>query len=209
MVYYLGYKCPWEKFPSMEFVDGDPFQVTLVDTSIEAIVATAGSRQHATLGYRINPEHVPTVLKWKSRHSIPDFEGPQGFLCVSSKLKAIIEQFEPGVHQFFPLKVVNKAGEHIADHWLWVVCNRIDSVDREHTTFVMDAGGWRNNYFQGDKRIWLDKPELIFSKAQTEGYHFWRDKHLLSTGIFCSDEAAEMLQAANLIALSVDSARTI
>jgi hypothetical protein len=212
MVYYLGYELLWDKYPSMKFADGDPLNLDLEPvTDPSLLVGIAGTRQLAVVGLPITSHNVPTTLVWSNRQPIPDFEGPQGFICVSPRMKEIIEQFEPGVHQFFPLKVVNRAGEEIAQRWLWVVCNRIDSVDREHTNwFFLHGSRWTPSYLQNGEVIAVENPKLTFSKSKSEGYHFWRDKHLMSSyGIFCSDDAAQALQGANLSALAVAPAETI
>jgi len=106
---------------------------------------------------------------------MPDFEGPEGFLCVSPRFKDVIERLEPSVHQFFPLEIVNKAREPIAEHWLWVVCNLIDSVDRAHSNMRFING-----------RRWtadgVENPKLVFSSSQIGDYHFWRDQYLRRRG---------------------------
>ena len=202
MAYYMGYELLWEKYPSMEFLDGDPFALEFVDPSPGSgfNVITAG-KQRAPVGRAIKADNVPTTLRWKSGKTMPDFEGPPGFLCVSLRLKEIIEQFEPGVHQFFPLKVIDKAGEPLAERWLWVMCNLIDSVDREHTTLVLDRGLWGA---EGVKA-----PRLVFSSRLIGTRQFWRDVHLLPQRLLCSDKAGEALAAAKLTALSLTHKETV
>jgi hypothetical protein len=212
MVYYLAYKCPWEKYPVSKYLDGNEHEVVLEDSSPEnRILSITNRRSEYILGLRVNPHNVPTKMQWRSRVSPTDYDTPGGFPCVSPRMKEIIERFEPGVHQFFPLKVVNRAGEEIAQRWLWVVCNRIDSVDREHTNwFFLHGSRWTPSYLQNGEVIAVENPKLTFSKSKSEGYHFWRDKHLMSSyGIFCSDDAAQALQGANLSALAVAPAETI
>lgn len=185
MVYRMGYKCPWDKFPQMQFLDGDPYKVELIDKTPEPGLSILGSKQHALLGRPIKPNNVPTTLLWQNRGDMPDFEGPPGFLCVSPRLKEIIERFEPDVHQYFPLHVVNEKKERIAEHYLWVVCNLIDSVDREHTTMILRNGRtWTSEELIDGKLVRVvESPKLVFSHKQTDGYHFWRDP-FLTGGVF-------------------------
>jgi hypothetical protein len=204
MVYYIGHKLLWEKRSINEYLDGDPHQVTLIDMSPEPGLSIAASKAHQfKLGRAVHSENVPTMLRWDSKiERLGDFEQPAGFPCISPKMKSVIEQFEPDVHQFFPLKVVNKAGDEIAQRWLWVVCNRIDSVDREHTSLFLKHGlTWRADG--------VEKPKLVFNQTQIGSCHFWRDKHLDDGNLLCSDEAGAALQAANLTALKLTHKVTV
>lgn len=159
---------------------------------------------------RISTTNIPTRLQWISRNKVPDFEGPPGFICVSSRFKEVVERFEPEVHQFFPITVVNNAKEKVAERWLWVVCNRIDGVDREHTTLVLKKGAlWMSNWLEDGERVRISDAKLYHSKKQTEGYHFWRDKHLMGGGIYASDEAAEALLSLNLAAFAASKLETV
>jgi hypothetical protein len=210
MVYLIGYECPWDKYPTMRFLDGDPFELEWLEDIGPITTPLISLRQKSVAGYPIKSINVPTTLQWLSRHEMPDFEGPPGFICVSSRFKDVVERFEPDVHQFFPITVVNKAKEKIAERWLWVVCNRIDGVDREHTTFVLVKGAlWMSNWDEGGRRVQIPDAKIYHSKSRTEGYHFWRDKHIMGGGIYASDEAAEALQSANLSTLRLRPEDTV
>ncbi len=210
MVYLIGYKCPWEKYPTMHFLDGDPSKLEWLEDIGPITTPLISLTTKALAGFRISPTNIPTRLQWTSRNEMPDFEGPPGFICVSSRFKEVVERFEPGVHQFFPITVVNKAGEEIAQRWLWVICNWIDGVDRENTTFVLKKGAlWMSNWLENGERVRIPDAKLYHSKKQTEGYHFWRDKHLMGGGIYASDEAAEALLALDLAAFAASKLETV
>ena len=104
--------------------------------------------------------------------------------CVSDKFRKVVEKVEPRVHQFIPFEVVGAGNKHIADMWFMVVCNRIDSVDRENTTLILyrdamwlpadDVGRehWPKDYDPS-------KPaKLVFNRAQVGDHHLWFDKHI-------------------------------
>jgi len=202
VVYMIGYKCPWEKYPTMRFLDGDPSKLEWLEDIGLITTPLISPTAKALAGFPIKDTKVPTKLQWLSRSQVPDFEGPPGFISISSRFKDVIERFEPDVHQFFPITVVNKAKENIAERWLWVVCNRIDGVDREHTTFVLRKGMlWMTNWEEDGQRIEIPNAVLYHSRKQTQGYHFWRDKHIRGGGIYASDEAAEVLKSTKLTAL--------
>jgi hypothetical protein len=211
MVYRMGYKCPWEKYPAVDFIDFDFKEVRLDADKVEGALAMRRSVDAFESGLPLDAAHVPEKLLWTSRKDPLDYITLYGSSVISPRMKDIIEQFEPDVHQFFPLQVMNKKKEPIAEHYLWVVCNRIDSVDREHTTLELHKGVlWMPERLEGDSWVRLESPKLVFSNRQAQGYHFWRDKYLLpSSGIICSDEAGQELKAADLIGLGVGPAETV
>ena len=154
MVYRMGKTPEMGQYPDCNFVDGDCLNIHLEEPlTAEMRSAAAGNKGRLfDIGYPVEAKNVPTVWKWASAKPIPDYYTPEGFPCVSPRMKDIIERFEPGVHQFFPLKVLNKRHEQIAEHYLWVVCNRIDSVDREHTNLVFRNNvRWRSDGIENSK----------------------------------------------------------
>ncbi len=212
MVYLIGGTKELGQYPSEKLLDGDTQQIKLkgpVTDEMERVIALRHTHQY-TLGYPVEPENVPTTWQWNSSREIPDYYTPHGFPCISSRIKDVAEKIEPDVHQFFPLTVVDKAKEKIAERWLWVVCNRIDGVDRKHTTYVLKKGAlWMSNWDENGERFVVPNAKLYHSRKQTAGYHFWRDKHLMGVGIYASDEAAEALEALDLLGLAVGNRDTI
>jgi len=160
-------------------------------------------------GPSVDPANVPTKVQWKDRHGhpIPDFDnGP--FLNVSARAKAIVEQFEPGVHQFLPVEFIDVNGKHLEDRWFLVVCNRLDTVDREHVRGTLLSGGklWRParellREYPEEIPPGFDlnvEPKLVFSRAKVQGYHIWQDKHFGGGETFISDELADALISAGM-----------
>lgn len=212
VVYSIGSEREMGQYPSEKFLDGDTRQIKVEGPETEEMLR-AISINHVTqyiLGFRITHENVPTIWQWKSSRPAPDYFTPHGFPCVSSRFKDVVERLEPDVHQFFPIAVVNKAMAKIAERWLWIVCNRIDGVDREHTNlFFQDQSLWTSSYKEGGEWKRVRDPKVAFNKQQTEGYHFWRDKYLIGGGIYASDEAAEALIALDLIAFAASKLETV
>lgn len=212
MVYLIGSEPEMGQYPSEKFLDGDPRRIKVEGPETEETLRaiTHHYKHQYNAGFRIAKEHVPTLWEWESSRPVPDYYTPHGFPCVTSRFKDMVERFEPDVHQFFPISVVNKAGDEIAQRWLWVVCNRIDGVDREHTTFVLKKGAlWMSSWMENGKRVRIPDAKLYHSKTQTAGYHFWRDKHLRGGGIYASDEAAEALIALDLMAFAASKLETV
>lgn len=204
MVYYLGLKRDFEQYPENEFLDGDRANIALEGPLTKEMRLSANLNQthQFNIGYPVEANNVPNNWMWASEREMSDFYTPEGFPCVSKELKLLIERLDAGVHQFFPLQVVNKAGEQIAERWLWVVCNLIDSVDREHTNLE-----FRNNIrWRADK---VANPRLVFNSKQIGSCHFWRDKHLSPGNLLCSDEAGRAIEAAGLTGIGLKHKETV
>jgi hypothetical protein len=203
MVHYLGYTPPFDRMSANENLDGDPLKVTLRDEATEPLLRLAKGINALQAGLAVREEFLPKVIQITSgKRTVTDFDGYNGLICVSPKMKSVIEQFEPDVHQFLLVKLVNRKKEFLADHWIWVVCNRIDSVDREHTNLFLKHGlTWRADG--------VEKPKLVFNQTQIGSCHFWRDKHLDDGNLLCSDEAGAALQVANLTALKLTHKETV
>ena len=63
-------------------------------------------------GERYDPDEVPRRVLLESNHkAIPDFVAIEARLGLSPEARALVEAFEPGVHQFLPVEVVRKRGK--------------------------------------------------------------------------------------------------
>lgn len=150
---------------------------------------------------------MPTRIRWldRRRHAVPDFDN--GLVDnVSDRAMALIEAHEPGVHQFLPIDYSDVDGAPFGRRHALIVCNRIDSLDREHTTMVLHRG-----------RVWqpatdldpADRPpgcdisvpaKLVFSARQIGDTQLWWDRHLRN-GPFLSDWLAGALKTSGLTGL--------
>jgi hypothetical protein len=54
---------------------------------------------------------------------MPDFEDSY-FINISERAKALIEQLEPGRHQFLPIDYERKNGTLVERRYMFVICNR-------------------------------------------------------------------------------------
>lgn len=201
MVYSISFVMPFEQYPSEDFLDGNPRKIELAgpETKEKTILQIINKTRRYHLGLPVSSEHVPTLWQWASSKTLPDCYKPFGFPCIGAKVKSIIEEFEPDVHQFFPVQVVDKKKQPLAKRWLWNVCNRIDSVDREHTTLIQKLGArWYhpNDVEDADLPPGYDRDaevKLTFSCERIGNAHFWRDPNLKRQHLYCSQAAGEAL----------------
>jgi hypothetical protein len=211
MVYGLNVKAEHGMDWDFEPLDGDFRKVGLLDESPDNGINPRG--RPFTCGRAVDPANVPNKVQWKDRHSprsIPDFStGP--FLHISARAKALIEEFETGIHQFLPVEFVDIDGNFLEQRWFLAVCNRLDTINRQHVQgFLL----WRSKIWTPIQDFIRDmpdeipegydtsiKPKLVFSSAGIGGAHMWCDKHLTGGGPFISDELAAAIKANGLTGL--------
>ena len=155
-------------------------------------------------GYLLNPETLPKRYLWAS-DDLDEFL--PGFV-VSPRFRDLVQQFEPGVHQFVPVDICRTPdGPTVATYYWFIICQRVDSVDREHTTFVWKApmdepedGHWARYIFdeKSEDMVEIPNAKIVFSNIQVAGHHVWHDPHLLSyNNGLCSDAFAQAALAQN------------
>ncbi len=138
---------------------------------------------------------IPDVITW---------------FAVSPRFKDLVEQFEPGVHQFVPVDIYHaRKGDPVATYYWFIVGQRIDSVDREKTTYIWEEGVrgvWVDSLM--DKTTWefekIPGAKLVFSNSKVAGHHIWHDPHVLSfNNGLCSDEFGEAIIANGMTGVAV------
>jgi hypothetical protein len=198
----------------VEQLDGDFSKVKLVDN------AQDGGMLNSTLGSGrpVKTEFMPTRMLWdEAAGPIPDFEGSLAY-NISERARALIERFEPDVHQFIPVDYFLSDGKLLEKRWFLVCCHRIDSTDHDLTTFAMielrnDDGShwskhWRPVYdLVANKQFEKIPPhlsrdtesKLVFSNKKIGSWKLWMDMYLLSwKGPFMSDDLADAIVSAGL-----------
>lgn len=163
-------------------------------------------------GYWVKPETMPKQYLWANGPKpLPDVL-PGMVVC--PRFMELVEQFEPGVHQFVPVEIYKaRDGKPVATHYWFIVGHRLDSVDAERTTFIWkaptddpEAGHWADRYFDPAKSriVRLSDASLIFSEAKISGHHIWHDPHILGeNNPLCSDEVADKLRGAGFTGLAI------
>lgn len=185
--------------------DGDRKAIEVEDSAPDGGLYFGHGRALVS-GRRIKTDHVPKQMRALTDGPIPDYAKCYNFSYVSDRFRAVIESIEPGVHQFIPFQIVGARKSVLVDMWFMVVCNRIDSVDREHTTLVLYRGRdwvphqdiprseWPANFNPNRE------PKFVFNNAQIGTLQLWYDIHS-GYGPYLSDRLAEALMAAELTGL--------
>lgn len=197
---------------NVELVDGNPSAIRAIDQEPDGGVSYEG----VLSGRRCHADHFPMKVRWldRQRRPIPDFDRGE-ILNVSERAKEIIERFEPGVHQFVPVDYVDARDAFLERRYCWVICNRIDSIDREHTTFVLDGRVWALasdlvRWGEADKipaHIDPNTPgRFVFSLSKMGGAHAWRDKHMNSGTVWLSRALGDAFKDAGLTGIRLPEA---
>jgi len=161
-------------------------------------------------------EHLPTRMRWKESEGrpMPDFHESH-ILNVSERAKALIEQFEPGVHQFVPVDFCDKDNRFLEHRYFMFCGNRVDSLDHKRTTFVLKqypkVSAWVNPKTllrRGEIDLIPDHidpnetPKYVFNRVQIGHAHMWVDKYIDGSK-WISDELAQALKAGSFTGLKL------
>ena len=159
------------------------------------------NRNKLGMGHRVRPETVPSAITIRSdTYPLPDV---LAHFVVSSKFRDLVERFEPGIHQFIPVDVYLPSRTDPIETYYWFnVGQRLDSVDREHTTYRWDLDWTKENGFWSKRGV--SDAKLVLSTARIGAHHIWVDPHVLTfnSGL-CSNSFGEAAIAAKLSGLSV------
>lgn len=207
MVYYLSCINPYPYSIGMPILDDPkdaPFRtVEYADPDSVHWRAKLPNAVRMKQGYPVKPETVPKRILWDStEYEVPDVIHNQQVLCVCEGFRALVEEFEPGVHQLLPVDVFTPASDAPVARYYWlVVGQRVSAVDAEHTTY-----DWMLDYTKQDG-FWTNNDpnaKLVFSTEKIGRHHLWVDPHLIVQNHgFCSNAFGEAALAAGFSGLNV------
>jgi hypothetical protein len=187
MVWLMSYRPKPDSYPLAEVAEGNAGELELEDMSPDGGIGLRIMRSFS--GRRARPESVPKVIRWMSKRPLLDFEDALKH-TVSERFRALIEEIEPGVHQFEPIRFIAKDRSPLAEHWFWQICNRIDSVHEELSNWTFNGRKWR----PPEKP---EIPQMVLDLSKIGAAQFWHDKHV-SAGSLVSDAAKTRIEAAGI-----------
>lgn len=121
------------------------------------------------------PEEMPLkIVAEKPRKTWPDtFFTTNGLLVVRDPVRLVLEQLDPGEHQFFPLHFQTKRGLEIEDSWFAMnVTAKQDSILVEYSRVnVNPRAPDRLCSFYSDSKY----GDVIVDPSKQKGLHFWRE----------------------------------
>lgn len=158
MVWGLGSQPTGNYYPDFQALDGDMGNIECEDMTPDG-GKDIRKGECTDAGRRLKAENVPTKIEWRSKSKVPDLTSPYIAMAVTERFRQVVEDLEPNVHQFLPLQYVDRKGEPLAQRWYFIPCNRIDSVDRKHTTMILYKGAIWVPY-DSIERVYPDDPVL-------------------------------------------------
>lgn len=142
---------------------------------------------------------TPTYAKVKS---LLDMDGAAGVLVVDHALKGVIDDLEPDVHRFRPVKLTTWYAEEFPGEFFTLLIGQfIDSFsaqesDPEAFQSEFSTLNNRNSYTSmgGKERC----ARLAFSRTAFGGAHLWRERCLRTPNVFFSNDLRAAISKADL-----------
>lgn len=193
-------------FPKVSWGEGQFPSPEAIEPADDGGVGRSG----LNAGVPVDGAVLPDKIVWNEAadNLPPDFDATP-VLNISERARATIEQLEPGTHQFFAVDYVWPSGEPIETRYWWVICNRLNSIDPDHSNMVMNPYRWfippkdaaRRKYPMPD-HVNPDLPgKYVIDSSQCEGHHFWREMHTSAGMALMSDAAWQAIQNNDLTGL--------
>ncbi|BDG75096.1 imm11 family protein [Roseomonas fluvialis] len=156
------------------------------------------------MGKRFDPADVRIEFWLKTNHrTLADVLPVVGSWGCSAEFRDIVEAFEPGLHQFFPITLRRPSGKPIlrldgrevgpGQYFIMNPLQQIEALLPEH---CVAPWGERRKTVRG---VMPDVDDLCVSRAAIEGRHLWLNKPYIGSGlIFISDALGAALREKGL-----------
>ena len=156
---------------------------------------------------RYDPAEFPKRVQFESAHkTIADFVPIEGRLSVSPEAKALIEEFEPGVHQFFPVEIARRRSTRpiyrldgrlldtpyyvffpqVMLDAVWVERSDVKVLPRLKGPPIVTPG---SRYM-----LSTGKHKLVVLREVVAGQHVWRGHYQCHLDLFFSDALAREIE---------------
>lgn len=133
--------------------------------------------------HQLHPEQVPEILRLKkSRKSLRDaFRSLNGIGLVSDDLREVIEGFDPGGHQFFPIRVEFPRGKLPEKKY------NVINITTQKKTIIPELSAVDGPRYGQFYSVIEHLKDVSFTPACREGTHMWREEGF-DNEHFISDE---------------------
>ena len=186
----------------IEIPEGDPDAVRPKDLTPD----DGSLRSRVYVGRCADEGPLPKRLLVKAKKYVPhDFLAVGGLYLAGEKMRRVIEELEPGVHQFVPVKMIRKrTGEEIGTWYWFFPCNRLDTISRTASeNFELAYNPVTRIHFW--RRKDKEKPEkVVFSRPRIGDHHIWVDKYYGGPFIFMSNALYKSLKKARVTGVNWD-----
>ena len=204
MVYVLRPSYNAKQSASLDLTDESEAQMAAESLKYETEVlghAVKRSFLPYTMGFKRPSPTTPLVFKCPIEASkFHNFMYSGAGILISQDIVELIEDMEPGVHQYFPVEFIMKSGpQPEQDYYILNVCTQLKSLDFEKGQVgkspIKEDMRW---YFQGkeyETHYLSNTPkfeppyDLYVKKAVFEGHVLWHEHGVQAkTSIYVTDE---------------------
>lgn len=143
---------------------------------------------------QLAPHEIPDEFRLRETHkslgALIVFD--ERHLAVNETLKEIIESFEPGIHQFWPLRITMPKGrEYPVPYYGLRIGSFLDSFVPERSEGYRKPSEFELYYADRTKKGYT---ALCLSEKVFSGNHLWRECRLSTPNIFFSDELMTVIE---------------
>lgn len=124
----------------------------------------------------LRPEELPyVIIPEKPRKSWPDsFRITNSLLVVRDPVRSVIEELDPGKHQFFPVAFQTKRGKEIEGPWfIMFVHAKQDSIvmERSRINKSISAPDKLNSFYSS-----TTSKDIVVAPARQSGLNLWSEQ---------------------------------
>ncbi len=167
---------------------------------------------------RLESGMIPNEAFLESEHEvISDFVPINGRLSVCSEVRALIEALEPGIHQFFPVRIIRRRdnkpiyrldGRELDEpyYYFHVQC-MLDAVciEQSHVKVTQTVFGSSSMVHKVPGHY----SRIVLYKDVVAGHHLWRGQYQLPDDLFFSDFLVGALKKGNFQKLQLFNLREV
>jgi len=143
----------------------------------------------------LSDDQVPKrieISELKKTSELPDsFRVREGLNIVSNELKSLIEEFDPGLHQFFPVEISLPAGREPETRYYIII------VTESKATIIPEMSKVSGPRHGKNYSIPVSETKTVFSSECQTGANIWREEGFRGR-LFISDEIDQEIKARHL-----------
>jgi hypothetical protein len=169
----------------------------------EGLVTTLGGRSDIGGIWKdgrgiLNPSEMPEAVSLMWLQPLPPvFSSYGGIIICNEKLKFVLEEFDPGIHQFIPIKVGFRSGESATgNYFILNVHHMLDSIIDEKTKADQGSAVLPDNparHFKYVQGFATKDGDVTVCKSKLTSVNLWRE--LAYTGLYMmSDRLQQRLK---------------
>ena len=159
-----------------------------------------------SFGRRIDDLSIfPKSATQKDTKKICDVFSMPALNCVNARFRDLVEEFEPGVHQFIPISLKRKDGTPIeGEYFIFNCCQLLGAVLVNETK----CGEWRKVVAgpnEGQPYYDIPPHDLVLSRPAIGGKHIWVSAVANPGNPFFSDELVERMEQEKIRYVTINS----